>query len=109
MAASSAHPLYTPNPVLSLTVCFSSFSGPQALIDTVCMSGGHRVGTLWGRNDLFQKVLGKGSYKAFLRPHCSSWILRPTAHGHQNRLLEPSLKRPGGGGGAVEATLEAQL
>lgn len=72
MATYPVHITHTPT-LSCLSLCAFLYS--LALRDTVCMSGGHRAGTLlWGRNDLFQKVLGKNSYKAFLISHCSSWI-----------------------------------
>lgn len=60
MTTYSVHHTHTPNPVLAFIVYFSSFSGPLALSDTVCMCGGHREGMLWDRNALPQKVLGEG-------------------------------------------------
>lgn len=47
---------------------------------------------------------GRAATKPFL-----DHIALPGSRGHQNHLLEPSLKRLAGGSGTVEATLEAAL
>lgn len=52
MATYPVHPTHTHTPTLScLSLCAFLYS--LALSDTVRMSGGHRAGTLWGRNNLF--------------------------------------------------------